>query len=107
MLRRAFQGTLRTKCGVFCAKGGVLEWCQNKKRGAFVADWQKNPELGSKEGRFRGREGGSLIQQRLLIETESEGWGHGEKMVEDIGLYGLEFVPNFVFQEKVHFDGQS
>ena len=42
-----------------------------------------------------------------MIETESEGWDHGEKMVKDVGLYGLEFVPNFVFQEKVHFDGQS
>ena len=56
---------------------------------------------------FLGREGGSLIQQRLLIETESEGWGHGKEMVEDIGLDGLEFVPYFVFQKEIHLDRQS
>ena len=76
----------------------------HKKR-RFRAQLAKKPELVTKWGCFRGREGGSLIQQRLLIETESEGWGHGKEMVEDVGLYGLEFVPNFVFQEKVHFDG--
>ena len=59
------------------------------------------------KGGVLGREGGSLIQQRLLIETESEGWGHGEKMVEDVGLDGLEFVPYFVFQKEIHLDRQS
>ena len=58
-------------------------------------------------GRFRGQLRYNLIQQRLLIETESEGWGHGKEMIEDIGLDGLEFVPYFVFQKEIHLDRQS
>ena len=85
-----------------CPQNGV-----GHKEGAFVANLQKNPELGTKWGVFLGREGGSLIQQRLLIKTESEGWGHGKEMVEDIGLDGLEFVPYFVFQKEIHLDRQS
>ena len=63
--------------------------------------------VGHKKGCFRGQLRCNLIQQRLLIKTESEGWGHGKEMVEDIGLDGLEFVPYFVFQKEIHLDRQS
>ena len=35
VLRRAFWRGVRTKCGVFCAKEGVLKGCQNKKWGVL------------------------------------------------------------------------
>ena len=38
------------------------ERCRPQKKAASVANWQKNPELVTKWGCFRGREGGSLIQ---------------------------------------------
>jgi hypothetical protein len=39
-----------------------------------------------------------------LIETEAELRSYGEKVIEDVGLDGLKFVPDFVCQKEIHLD---
>jgi hypothetical protein len=39
-----------------------------------------------------------------LIETEAELRSYGEKVIEDVGLDGLKFVPDLIRQEKVYLD---
>ena len=85
-----------------CPQNGV-----GHKKSCFRGQLAKKSRDGHKMGGFCGQLRCNLIQQRLLIKTESEGWGHGKEMVEDIGLDGLEFVPYFVFQKEIHLDRQS
>ena len=42
-----------------------------------------------------------------LVEAEAEFRGHGQEMVKDVGLDGLELVPDLIGQEEIHFDWQS
>ena len=48
-----------------------------------------------------------LVLQRKLVEAETEGWGHGKEMVEDVGLDGFVFGPDLIAEEEVNFDGHS
>ena len=43
VLREAFWRGVRTKCGVFCSKGGVLEGCQNKMWGILC--WRASDDV--------------------------------------------------------------
>ena len=97
-----------TAAGIYELRRLQIKRCGRLGQRAVLAlDCCPQNGVGHRKGCFRGQLRCNLIQQRLLIKTESEGWGHGKEMVEDIGLDGLEFVPYFVFQKEIHLDRQS
>ena len=41
---------------------------------------------------------------RKLVEVEAELRSHSQKVVEDVGLDGLELIPYLVCQKEIHLD---
>ena len=42
-----------------------------------------------------------------LVEAEAKFRSHGQKMVEDVGLDGLELIPDLIGQKEIYLDRKS
>lgn len=42
-----------------------------------------------------------------MVEAEAKFRGHGQKMVEDVGLDGLELIPDLIGQKEIYLDRKS